>query len=181
MKTINSICMIHDDEIQRLITKKGKSFSIRETLFFPVLFSVWDVEYKSFFRKARKSRSITGVDLVKGGSGLADRLPEFTVKEVEETQIIQPLLSKDEKQRESREFIRKYYIHYKRVWSPPNIQLIREEIIHLPYTIFSESMGKSQNNRLFLFEHSSMNIDLLSNYHHIELQCLAALKGGEHE
>lgn len=179
MKTIYSLTVMKDNEIQNELQLKGRMLEIEGTYFFPVLFSVWNIGYKSFFRKDRKSRSITGADLIRGGTGLADHLPAFIENEVKEEAIIEPSLSLDEQRAESREFIRNYYIHYKRIWTPPVIELVKEEIIHMPYTILIDSNGRSERKKFFLLEHSSKNMDYLSKYPHIEERCLGALKGGD--
>ncbi|MBX9973602.1 hypothetical protein [Cytobacillus firmus] len=179
MKKINSLKVLCNTEIQNSSLLKGKKLEIEGTYFFPVLFSVWNIEYKSFLRKDRKSRSITGADLVRGGTGLSDHFPEYVEIESDEADIISPTHLQSEQQAASREFIRNYYIHYKRIWSPPVIELAKEEVIYMPYTILINSAGKSERKKYYLLEHSSRNLDLLSNYSHIKDCCLGVLKGGD--
>jgi hypothetical protein len=166
-------------EIQKVVQQKRKRLMVEGTYFFPALFSVWDVAYKSFLGKERKSRTITGVDLVRGGPGMADQLPAFAEMEAENTSIIEPALSPMEQSAESREFVRNYYIHYKRIWTPPGIQLVQEEILYMPYTILMDPDGKSEKKKFYLLEHSSRNLDLLDSYPYIKDRCLGVLKGGD--
>lgn len=180
MIKINSLKVLSDQEIQKSSSQlKGKKLEKEGTYFFPVLFSVWNIGYKSFFRKDRKSRSITGADLVRGSTGLSDHFPVYGEFEADETAIIPPSHSITEQQKVSREFIRTYYIHYKRIWTPPVIELSKEEVIHMPYTILIDSNGKTERTKFFLLEHASNNLDLLSNYPHIKECCLGVLKGGD--
>lgn len=180
MKRINSLKVMEKTEIQKASqNNKGKQLKIVDTYFFPVHFSVWEVVYKSFFRKEVKSRSITGADLTRGSTGLADSFPEFTRYEAKKNTIIEPSLSPSKLAEDSREFIRQYYIHYKRIWSPPVIELIREEVVHLPYTILLNPDATSERKKYLLLEHSSKNLDLLSNYPHIKENCSNILKGGD--
>lgn len=179
MKKINSLKLLSEQEIQNSSQIKGKKLEIEDTYFFPVLFSVWEVGYKSFLRKERKSQSITGADLVRGGTGLADHFPIFEQYEAEESKIIKPSLSSAEQCEKGREFIRNYYIHYKRIWTPPVIELAKEEIIHMPYTLLTDPSWKNERKKYLVLEHSSQSADYLSKYPHIEGRCLGLMKGGE--
>lgn len=181
MKTLNYTDEIEWEELQSLAKYKNMNLKIEGTFYFPVLFSIWDIEYKTFFRKDRKNTSITGVDLVKGASGLADYFPNYKTKEADEKHIISPLFPPEVKFSENREFIRRYYIHYRRIWSVPKIELRNEEVIHMPYTILSDVDKTSKQIKYYLLEHSSKKIDKLSNYKHIEESCLKLLKGGGNE
>ncbi|MDM5225841.1 hypothetical protein QUF73_06405 [Cytobacillus sp. NJ13] len=177
MKMINSFKVLNMKEIQNSSLLKGKKLEIEGTYFFPALFSVWNIGYKSFLRKDRKSRSITGADLVRGGTGLSDHFPDYVEIEADEAAIISPSHLQSDQQASSREFIRNYYIHYKRIWSPPVIDLAKEEVIYMPYTILIDSAGKSERKKYYLLEHSSRNLDLLSNYSHIKEVLLRRFEG----
>ncbi|MBU8768949.1 hypothetical protein [Cytobacillus oceanisediminis] len=180
MKKIYSLKVLEKSEIQKASQDiKRRQFKIVDTYFFPALFSVWDVLYKSFFQKEVKSRSITGADLTRGSTGLADFFPDFAEYDAEEYTIIEPSLSPVKLAADSREFVRKYYIHYKRIWTPPVIELVKEEVVYLPYTILFDPDASSERKKYFLLEHSSKNLDLLSNYPHIKENCSNILKGGD--
>lgn len=178
MKPINICLQLQSDEYPK--SKKHHSLTLMETFYFPVYFSKWQIDYKSFFRKPRKNYTIIGVDLVKGSVGLADFIPKYSEAMIDHSKIIEPTVSLENQKIEAREFIRKYYIHYKRVWSPPQLKLITEEIIHLPYTIYLETNQKTGKERFMLFEHSSKSLDTLSKYSYIEERCLPILRGGEY-
>jgi hypothetical protein len=179
MKKILSLNVMKNREIHKAAQQKKKNLIVKGTYFFPVLFSVWEVTYKSFFRKVRRSRTVTGADLVRGGPGMADQFPSFSEMEADHTAIIDPALSPVSQSEECKEFIRNYYIHYKRIWTPPGIQLVQEEIIHMPYTILLDPEGKSERKKYFLLEHSSGHLDLLVSYPHIKDRCLGVMKGGD--
>ena len=179
MRNIKTTKVLTKDEIQTLKPAKNRKLIDQGTFYYPILFSEWNIEYKSFFKKERKSRSITGVDLIKGGPGFADHFPTFFEVEADIDSILPPIIFQEKQFHDSREFIRKYYIHYKRIWSPPSIHLQKEEIIHMPYTIYAEVDPKSGKHKYSLLEHSSNNLDTLSKYPHIEKLCLPYLKGGD--
>ncbi|RBP90582.1 hypothetical protein DFO70_10988 [Cytobacillus firmus] len=180
MKIIYSLKVMEKTEIQKASQNiKGRQLKIVDTYFFPVLFSVWEVVHKSFFRKEVKSRSITAADLTRGNTGLADLFPDFAEYDTAEYTIIEPSLSPVKQAAECREFIRKYYIHYKRIWTPPVIELVKEEVVHQPYTILVDPNASSARKKYYLLEHSSNNLDLLSNYPHIKEICSNVLKGGD--
>jgi hypothetical protein len=179
MRKIKTTKVFTKEEIQAFKPAKKRKLVDQGTFYYPILFSEWKIEYKSLFKKERKSFSITGVDLIKGGPGFADHFPDASEVEADIQSILPPTILQEKQQLESREFIRKYYIHYKRVWSPPSIHLQKEEIVHMPYTIYAEVDQKTGKRKYVLFEHFSKNLDTLSNYPHIEKLCLPLLKGGD--
>lgn len=179
MRKIKTTKVLTKEEIQALKPAKNRNLVEQGTFFYPILFSEWNVEFRSFFKKERKSRSITGVDLIKGGPGFADHFPDASEVEADIEKIFPPTILHEKQRLESMEFIRKYYIHYKRVWSPPSIHLQKEEIVHMPYTVYSEVGQKSGKHKYVLLEHSSKSLDRLSKYPHMEKLCLPLLKGGD--
>lgn len=147
-----------------------------ETYLFPFHFSVWNVEANSIFRKPRKHRVIVGLDLTNGKFGFTDSVPINREEIVNSEKIVDSRKTIKTKKPKIKEHIRNYFIHHKRVWSAPAIDLETEVVIYMPYTAYKNLNHPGKN---LLLEHYSGNLDLISNHPLIEEAFLPFLKGAE--
>lgn len=169
MKTVKVTEMLTKEEALHVKGLRALQTNRTRTLLFPIHFSVWTVEAKNILRQNRTHKVIVGLDLIKGKYSFAESIPDSSDEVVHPLRVVNSQIPIDTKKDAVKEHIRNYFIHYKKVWSPPVIELEKEEVIYMPYTVFSSSgHAKQKAEKNFLLEHHTRNLDALSNHPHLE-------------
>lgn len=145
---------VHD--IKKQLYKKKVEVKDYDTIYYPFFFSKWKVEYLSFFKKKRKATTIVAQNSVTGETSFSEIFPKLTKINPKKKLIIPTKYNHLQTTLfDSKETIRKYYIHHVRVWNLPSIILEQKEKVYLPYTILYVHKINGSRKQLLLLENSS--------------------------
>ncbi|WP_100397897.1 hypothetical protein [Bacillus sp. FJAT-44742] len=133
-------------------------------LYYPYNFQKWEIHYKSFFKKPKLEKRVVASNLIKGDSSFADEWPSFSLGEVKENQIIPSKVEKSTYLASSREMVRRFYVHYARVWNVPRLELIEEKTAYLPYEVHLQKHTGKNQTRTMLYEPVSGHAENLDKY-----------------
>ncbi|WP_261133513.1 hypothetical protein [Bacillus sp. Marseille-Q3570] len=135
-------------------------------LYYPYLFSKWNVEYKPFIGRKRTDLRFLMTNLVRGETSMLDQLLETENTEIDPEIILSQKWTANDALEEGHEFLRRHYIHKIRSWSVPKINQVESFLIYLPYEIYIEEVKKKP--QLILYESISAQIDRVDRYPEIK-------------
>ncbi|MGP4079916.1 hypothetical protein ACTWQL_08355 [Pseudalkalibacillus sp. R45] len=135
-------------------------------LYYPYLFSKWNVEYKPFIGRKKNDLRFLMTNLVKGETSMLDQRLETEETEIDPEIILSPKWTENHALEEGHEFLRRHYIHKVRSWSVPKINQVDSFLIYLPYEIYREEVKKKP--QLVLYESISEQIDVVDRYPEIK-------------
>ncbi|WP_221568450.1 hypothetical protein [Alkalihalobacillus sp. TS-13] len=135
-------------------------------LYYPYLFSKWNVEYKPFIGRKKTDLRFLMTNLVKGETSILDQRLETEETEIDPEIILSQKWTQNKALKEGHEFLRRHYIHKIRSWSVPRINQVESFLIYLSYEIYLEEVKKKP--QLVLYESISEQIDRVDRYPEIQ-------------
>ncbi|WP_408009311.1 hypothetical protein ACJROX_03055 [Pseudalkalibacillus sp. A8] len=148
------------------IRDSGADYTRELLLYYPYLFSKWNVEYKPFIGRKKIDLRFLMTNLVKGETSLIDQRLETEETYIDPGIILPAKWTENHALEEGHEFLRRHYIHKIRSWSFPEITQVESFLIYLPYEIYREEVKKKP--QLVLYESISEQIDRVDRYPEIE-------------
>ncbi|MFZ4450897.1 hypothetical protein [Salibacterium aidingense] len=133
------------------------------SVYYPHYTTEWLIKFRSIFGK-RKEKMTMMTDRMKNGSGMANNLPNFVVKEVNPSLIMKGAISKQQCIDDAFETVRRFYLHHARSWSVPEIELIKHSFVYVPYQIIERNRRWSKNTKTFLYEPMSASLEKLEKF-----------------
>lgn len=137
-------------------------------IYYPCLVTKWEVSYRTFFKKERTHQRIILTNLIKGDSSFGNENPERQAATVKNNAVMEALYSEAEGRENAKEMLRRYYMHYVRVWSVPEITCLSGSMIYFPYTVLSEENKRNGKSKVMLYEPVSNLTDKLTKFPEIE-------------
>ncbi|MGP4073241.1 hypothetical protein ACTWQB_11880 [Piscibacillus sp. B03] len=138
-----------------------------QLLYYPYSITEWDIEYKPLpFSKKRKEKVRIVTNLLRQETAFFD-LPSQDLKPLtKEKNSIIPNSNYSEHERTdvAKAFIRNYYIHKKKVWSNPKIDMKSTYEFYVPYAIYEDP----NSQKLILHELYTNTRNLLKKHKELE-------------
>jgi hypothetical protein len=137
-------------------------------IYYPCLVTNWEVSYKSLFKKQRTHKRVIFTNLIKGDSSFGNENPESRIARAKSSTVMEAVYSELEARENAKEMLRRYYMHYVRVWSVPEISCLSESTIYFPYAVLSAESKQRGKSRVILYEPVSNLTDKLAKFPEIE-------------
>ncbi|WP_156289614.1 hypothetical protein [Oceanobacillus salinisoli] len=139
-------------------TKKGLF-----TCYYPKYYAEWIVKFRTVFGY-RREKILTLGDGVANQLGIIESLPDCEIKEVNNENLIAYQIHSEEFQTNCYDKLRKYFIYKRRSWQVPEIELLSEFMVYVPYQIESKKKLLGDKTETLLYEPISKHYDKLKNY-----------------
>lgn len=137
-------------------------------IYYPCLLTKWQISYTGLFKKKCTQKRVILTNLIKGDSSFGNENPTENAVSVESNTVMKGIYSATEAHANAKEMLRRYYMHYVRVWSVPQITCLSENIIYFPYTVLSSDKSQKGKSKLMLYEPVSNLTDKLAKFPEIE-------------
>jgi hypothetical protein len=136
-------------------------------IYYPYLFSKWEVIYESLLlKKQKRFKHTLAYNPFTKCVSFSDIYPVSQICSIDSKNAIsyqEVQTIKNEQHLKAREFIKNYYIHYKKIWRIPQINCTKLDIIHFPYTIHRKKSDIDNPNSFLIYEHTSHQLGSLKD------------------
>jgi hypothetical protein len=153
-------------KIRRL--KDNRELECLSVVYYPYLFSKWEVSYESLIlKKQKRFKHTLAYNPFTKCVSFSDIYPLSQVCSIDSKNAISIYQEKQaleiEHQLKAREFIKNFYFHYKKIWRIPQIKCTKQDILHFPYTIHRKKSDVDNPDSYMIYEHSSHQLGSLKD------------------
>ncbi|WP_211199986.1 hypothetical protein [Salicibibacter cibi] len=140
--------------------KKQEGYS---SFYYPHYYTEWMVTYRLIYGH-RKEKVTTMTDSVRGGTSIANQLPDLRKEEVIESDAIKEIMTEHACIEEAFETLRRHYLYRVRSWSVPTIELLASQWVYIPYQLIEKPGRFSKKTKTYLFEPMSNSLDKIDKF-----------------
>lgn len=145
--------------------EQQKNFPDSVLVFYPYQVTEWIIEYKPLpFAKYRKEKKFLVSNLTKKETSFFEvergRLIDF-VKDPSHL-VLPEQYGEVERDRVGEEFLKNYYMHRRKVWSYPKMDMVNSFPLYIPYLVYSKTV-KGEDKK-FIYELFTGSEDVLDKY-----------------